>query len=193
METLLVIFCQERLGISDPALIGWFFGGHSLIGAMGVIAAPAIARRLGLGRAFVCGLAAMGGGFLALALAAPAFRALAPGWATVAAVFPAGLAVTGVSFVNVTFTTLRQQLPPPELRGRVIAASRTLSWAGLPVGAALGGAAAQAFGVGPVYVASAGTIVAVSLALVTGSLWRISADAAEEPSAGSAGDGGDPV
>lgn len=174
MEALLVIFCQERLGIG-PALIGWFFGGHSLIGALGIVAAPTMARRLGLGRAFVCGLAAMGAGFLALTLAAPAFRALSPVWATVAAVFPAGLAVTGVSFINVTFTTLRQQLPPPELRGRVIAASRTLSWAGLPLGAALGGAAAQAFGVVPVYLASAGAIVAVALLLTTGSLWRISA------------------
>ncbi len=89
-----------------------------------------MARRLGLGRAFVVGLLAMGGGFFALAAAAPAFAALPPVWSTVAAIFPAGLAVTGVSFINVTFTTLRQQLPPPELRGRVIAASRTLSWAG---------------------------------------------------------------
>jgi MFS family permease len=193
MEALLVIFCKERLGISDPALIGWFFGGHSLIGALGVIAAPAIARRLGLGRAFVSGLAAMGGGFLALALASPTFKALPPGWATVAAVFPAGLAVIGVSFVNVTFTTLRQQLPPPELRGRVIAASRTLSWAGLPLGAALGGAAAEAFGVGPVYLASAGAIVVVSLALVASSLWRMAAPAGEGEPTGSAGDDGDPL
>ncbi len=193
MEALLVIFCDERLGISDAALIGWFFGGHSLIGALGIIAAPAIARRLGLGRAFVCGLGAMGGGFLALALAAPAFKALSPGWATVAAIFPAGLAVIGVSFINVTFTTLRQQLPPPELRGRVIAASRTLSWAGLPLGAALGGAAAQAFGVGPVYVACAGAILAVSVVLTTGSLWRVATPEEEGASRGSAGDGGDAV
>lgn len=180
MEALLVLFCRERLDITDSALIGWFFGGHALLGAFGIVAAPAIMRRIGLGRAFVCGLLAMGGGFLALTVAAPAFAALPPVWSTVAAIFPAGLAVTGVSFVNVTFTTLRQELPPPELRGRVIAASRTLSWAGLPLGAALGGAAAEAFGVNAVYLGSASAIVALALALLTSSLWQI---------AGQAGDG----
>ena len=193
MEALLVIFCSDLLGISDRALIGWLISGQALIGALGVFAAPAISRRLGLGRAFVCGLAAMGGGFLALTLAAPAFKALSPGWATVAAIFPAGLAVIGVSFINVTFTTLRQQLPPAELRGRVIAASRTLSWAGLPVGAALGGAAAEAFGVRPVYLASSAAIVAIALLLTTGSLWRISVPGGEEGPGGSTGDGIDPV
>jgi len=175
MEALLVLFCQQRLGLDEGALIGWFFGGHSLLGAFGVIAAPTVARRLGLGRTFVVGLLAMGGGFFALAAAAPAFAALPPVWTTVAAVFPAGLAVTGVSFINVTFTTLRQQLPPAELRGRVIAASRTLSWAGLPVGAALGGAAAEAFGVNAVYLASAGTIAVLAAALTGTSLWKIEA------------------
>ncbi|MCU0280936.1 MAG: MFS transporter [Acidimicrobiia bacterium] len=180
MEALLVLFCRQRLGIEDGALIGWFFGGHALLGAFGVIAAPTVARRLGLGRAFVAGLLAMGGGFFALAAAAPAFASLPPVWTTVAAVFPAGLAVTGVSFINVTFTTLRQQLPPPELRGRVIAASRTLSWAGLPLGAALGGAAAQAFGVGALYLGGAGAIVILAAVLTGTSLWAISA----EPSSG---------
>jgi MFS family permease len=181
MEALLVLFCRQRLGIEDGALIGWFFGGHALLGAFGVIAAPTVARRLGLGRAFVAGLLAMGGGFFALAAAAPAFAALSPVWTTIAAVFPAGLAVTGVSFINVTFTTLRQQLPPPELRGRVIAASRTLSWAGLPLGAVLGGAAAEAFGLGPLYLGAAGAIVILGAALTATSLWAVSA---ESPSGG---------
>ncbi|MBM3695033.1 MAG: MFS transporter [Actinobacteria bacterium] len=178
MEALLVLFCADRLGITDGALIGWLFGGHSLLGALGVISAPAATRRLGLGRAFVAGLLAMGGGFLVLTLAAPALASLPPVWTVAVAVLPAGLAVTGVSYVNVAFTTLRQQLPPPALRGRVIAASRTLSWAGLPVGAALGGAAAEQFGVGAVYLGSAGVIVALALALVGGSLWAVREEAA---------------
>ena len=113
-----MLFCRERLGITDSALIGWFFGGHALLGAFGDRGRPGDQRRLGLGRAFVCGLLAMGGGFLALAVAAPAFAALPPVWSTVAAVFPAGLAVTGVSFVNVTFTTLRQRAAPAGAAGR---------------------------------------------------------------------------
>jgi hypothetical protein len=181
MEALLVLFCREQLGLTDGALIGWFFGGHSLLGALGVIAAPVAVRRLGLGRTFVCGLAAMGAGFLVLAISAPALSQLAPGLTTLWAIFPAGLAVTGVSFLNVAFTTLRQQLPPPELRGRVIAASRTLAWAGLPVGAVLGGAAGQAFGLPAVYMASAATITGMALLLCTTSLWRAPGPSAKTP------------
>jgi len=172
MEALLVLFCQEQLGLTEGALIGWFFGGHSLLGALGVIAAPVAVRRLGLGRTFVCGLAAMGTGFLVLAVAAPALSQLSPGLTTLWAIFPAGLAVTGVSFLNVAFTTLRQQLPPPELRGRVIAASRTLAWAGLPLGAVLGGVAGEAFGLPAVYIGSAATITGMALLLCATSLWR---------------------
>ena len=172
MEALLVLFCREQLGLTDSSFIGWFFGGHSLLGALGVVAAPAVARRLGLGRTFVVGLGAMGAGFLVLALAAPALADLSPALTTALAVLPAGVAVTGVSFLNVAFTTMRQQLPPPELRGRVIAASRTLSWAGLPLGAVLGGAAGEAFGLPPVYAGASVAIVGMSLVLTTTSLWH---------------------
>jgi hypothetical protein len=172
MEALLVLFCRGRLGITEDAFIGWFFGGHALVGALGIMAAPAVTRRIGLGRAFVLGLGALGAGFLVLDLAAPAIEGLPVWGSTLAAVFPAGLAVTGVSFVNVAFTTMRQQLPPPRLRGRVIAASRTLSWAGLPVGATLGGAAGQRFGVGTVYAWAAGAIVITAAVLVLSRLWR---------------------
>lgn len=182
MEALLVLFCREQLGLTEGALIGWFFGGHSLLGALGVIAAPVAARRLGLGRTFVLGLAAMGSGFLALTVSAPALSRLSPVITTLWAIFPAGLAVTGVSFLNVAFTTLRQQLPPPGLRGRVIAASRTLAWAGLPVGALMGGAAGEAFGLRAVYLGSATAITAMALLLCATSLWRV-----REPTAPAAG------
>jgi MFS family permease len=172
MESLLVLFCREQLGLTDSAYIGWFFGGHSLLGALAVVAAPALARRLGLGRTFVLGLAAMGGGFLALALAASALAALTPLLTTVFAILPAGVAVAGVSFLNVAFTTMRQQLPPPELRGRVISSSRTLAWAGLPLGAVLGGAAGQAFGLPAVYTGAAAAIVGMAVVLTATTLWR---------------------
>ena len=60
----------------------------------------------------------------------------------------------------------------------MIAASRTLSWAGLPLGAALGGAAAEAFGINAVYLGSASAIVALALALLTSSLWQIAGQSA---------------
>jgi hypothetical protein len=56
--------------------------------------------------------------------------------------------------------------------GRVIAASRTFAWAGLPLGAALGGLLAGVFGVIPVYVFGSTGVVAVALILTRTALYR---------------------
>ncbi|HSR14535.1 MAG TPA: MFS transporter, partial [Gemmatimonadales bacterium] len=172
MEALLVLFARDRLDISEEYLIGWFFAGHALLGALGVGAAPRLARWLGLGRTFVLGLAMLGGGFLVLSALAVPFAALSPVGSTMAAIVPAGVAVAGVSFTNVAFTTLRQQLPPPDLLGRVISASRTISWAGIPVGAALGGRLAEAFGITGVYLGASTALVGTALAVGLTRLWR---------------------
>jgi MFS family permease len=175
MEALLVLFATEALGIGDTALIGWFFAGHSLLGALGVAAAPRIARRIGLGPTFVLGLVMLGGGFLSLTLASDGVAALPDVAAVVVAAVPAGLSVAGVSFTNVAFSTLRQQIPPPELRGRVIAATRTFAWAGLPVGAALGGLLGERVGAEAVYIGASFSIIAVGALLSGTRLVRVSA------------------
>ncbi len=172
MEALLVALAEDRLDIPGR-LIGWFFGGHALLGALGLAAAPVLARRFGLGRVFVIGLFFLGAGFFALSVTAPAIAQLSPVASTVASVFPAGLSVAGVSFANVAFTTLRQQIPPQHLLGRVTAASRTLAWALLPVGATVGGALGQAFGVSAVYIGASTVLLVVALSLGTSSLWRV--------------------
>jgi MFS family permease len=166
MEALLVLFASEALGIEDGALIGWFFAGHSLLGALGVAAAPRISHRIGLGPTFVLGLVMLGGGFLGLTLASDGVAALPDPVAVVVAAIPAGLSVAGVSFTNVAFSTMRQQIPPPELRGRVIAATRTFAWAGLPVGAALGGLLGERVGAEAVYIAASFSIIAVGALLL---------------------------
>jgi len=165
MEALLVLFATEALGIDDRALIGWFFAGHSLLGALGVAAAPRIARRIGLGPTFVVGLLLLGGGFLGLTLASDAVAALPPVASVVVAALPAGVSVAGVSLTNVAFSTLRQQIPPAELLGRVIAATRTFAWAGLPVGAALGGVLGERVGPQAVYIAASFSIITVGALL----------------------------
>ena len=47
---------------------------------------------------------------------------------------------------------MRQRLSPPEMLGRVVAASRTISWSFIPLGAAIGGALSDAIGLLPVYI-----------------------------------------
>ncbi|HSG78139.1 MAG TPA: MFS transporter [Acidimicrobiia bacterium] len=172
MEALFVLFAQEHLDIRDEFLIGWFFAGHALLGTLGVGLAPRLTRRIGLGRVFVVGFLLLGTGFLVLAAAADAIAGLSPTTGTIIAIVPAGVAVAGVSFANVSVTTLRQQLTPPELLGRVIAASRTLAWAGLPVGAAVGGVLGNSLGVRTVYVGASLTIVVCALLMTMSQLWR---------------------
>ena len=62
--------------------------------------------------------------------------------------------------------------PPPELLGRVIAASRTLAWLGLPVGAAIGGLIAGKVGVVPVYVGGSLLVLGIATFLLGTALVR---------------------
>jgi len=170
LEALLVLFvATEVLGIEtmEQALtdegwkIGIFFALQAGIGSIGVAFAGKLARRIPLGTMYLLGLTLLGGGFLAVTLIAS--------WI---AVIPAGIAVTGVTFVNVALVTMRQRLAPPEQMGRVIAASRTFAWAGLPAGAAIGGLLAGWFGVVPVYIAGSVGVLVVTAFLATTPLYR---------------------
>ncbi|MBT8212291.1 MAG: MFS transporter, partial [Acidimicrobiia bacterium] len=69
----------------------------------------------------------------------------------------------GVGWVNVALTTLRQTSTPEHLQGRVIAASRSIAWAGLPLGAIVGSAVADLVGMVPVYIAGSSAVIVVAL------------------------------
>ncbi|WP_436760244.1 MFS transporter [Streptosporangium sp. V21-05] len=75
----------------------------------------------------------------------------------------AGMVVAGAgsSVWRILVATLRQNLTPPDLLGRVYAASRVLSWGVIPAGAALAGIGAEVWDVRTVFA------VATGLALVT--------------------------
>jgi len=170
LEALLVLFvATEILGLEDMEqgltqkglLIGLFFALQAAIGSVGVAFAGRAAKRLSLGSMYIVGLLMLGGGFLLVAIVG-----------TWMAVIPAGIAITGVTWVNVALVTLRQKLAPPEQMGRVIAASRTLAWAGLPLGAALGGYLATRFGIVPVYIAGSVGVLLVALILTRTALFR---------------------
>ncbi|MFD7665387.1 MFS transporter [Streptomyces sp. NPDC059788] len=81
-------------------------------------------------------------------------------WIVGAATFVGGL---GSGLWNVTVVTLRQQLIPDELLGRVSSASRLIGWGGMPLGAALAGLLAQF--VGPRLVFGLGALACALLLL----------------------------
>lgn len=172
LEALLVFFvATEVLGLpagnggfsltGEGLVIGLFFSLQALIGALGAAITPALARRLSLGHLYALGLALFGGGFLGVSLVH-----------SFVAFVPAGIGLAGVTLVNVSFTTLRQRTTPRPLLGRVIAASRTLAWAGLPLGAAIGGAVAAVVGVVPVYVAGSAAVLGTAIAITGTELFR---------------------
>jgi MFS family permease len=171
LEALLVLFvAQEVLGldVSQGATltegggqIALFFAAQAAIGSIGVAFAGRVTKRIPLGTMYIIGLVMLGAGFLAVAVMANWF-----------AVIPAGIAITGVTWVNVALVTMRQQLAPPDQMGRVISASRTFAWAGLPLGAALGGLLARVFGVVPVYIVGASSVIIVAILLMRTALYR---------------------
>jgi MFS family permease len=171
LEALLVLFVVTEIldrpadAVGDlttvGASVGIFYAINAAIGAIGASFAPRVSARIPLGTMYVLGLFLVGGGFLALAIIG-----------TFVAVIPAGLTFVGITWVNVSLTTMRQRLTPPELLGRVIAASRTLAWLGLPLGAAIGGLIAGQVGVVPVYVGGSLLVLGVAAFLLGTALVR---------------------
>ncbi len=159
-EATLALFGREDLGLTEAG-VGWLYASQSLIGAAGALVADRVARRLRLGRTFVVGLAIVAVG---LALTSVSSNFLA--------VVPVGLVLVGVGWVNVAMATMRQRLTPPELLGRVASASRTIAWAGMPVGGVLGGVIGERIGLSSLYAWAAGVVVVVAGLLALSELWR---------------------
>lgn len=180
LEILLLKFVDEKLlataslpgfletMFQGPARVGFFVALQAAIGSIGILVAPRVAGRLKLGRMYVIGMLALGLGFAVVS-------AMSNFWA----VLPAGFALAGVGWVNVAFFTLRQRLTPEEMLGRVIAASRTVSWILIPVGAALGGWLADRIGLVPVYLFGSLAVVGVATVMLATPLYA--ADGSPSP------------
>ncbi|HSM02879.1 MAG TPA: MFS transporter [Acidimicrobiia bacterium] len=162
LAAVMTLYAEQELGILSESNLGLFFAGFSLIGVVGVSLAPGIVARVGLGRSVVVGGLVFGVGAIGAGLADGAW-----------AVIPFGIAMGGVSLNQVAFVTLRQRLTPPHLLGRVIAASRTIAWGGIPVGLMIGTPIGDAVGLRPLFVGSGILIAVIAVLLVTGPLWRV--------------------
>ena len=167
-EATLALYGREDLGLSELG-VGWLYAAQGLIGAAGALVADRVARRLKLGRMFVVGLAVVGVGLIGTARSD-----------SFLAVIPVGMVLLGVGWVNVAMATLRQRLTPKERLGRVAATSRTIAWAGMPLGGVLGGVIGESAGLGPLYTGAAGVVFAVVAFLAVTDLWRRPVDVVAE-------------
>ncbi|NNC74742.1 MAG: MFS transporter [Acidimicrobiia bacterium] len=159
LEALLVLFVaaeipklEQLAGLSDGVHVGAFIGVQAAVGSIGVAIAPRVERHSSLAAMFIAGLVMLGSGFLTVAVTRTFWSAIA-----------AGVGLAGVGWVNVALTTLRQTSTPEHLQGRVIAASRSIAWAGLPLGAIVGSAVADLVGMVPVYIAGSSAVIVVAL------------------------------
>ena len=145
---------------ADEALVGLFIGLQAAIGSAMIFFGPRIAKRAHLGRMFTAGLVLFGLGFAVMAFSGSF-------WAFI----PAGIGVGGVGYANIAIVTMRQRLAPPEMLGRVVAASRTISWSLIPLGAAIGGAVADTSGLIPVYSVGTAGVIATAILITRTRVW----------------------
>jgi len=169
---VLVLFSQDRLGLNEAG-----YGILLAAGAIGGIPAgllgPAIIRRLGEGPVLIG----------ATALAGVAYFVAAT--TTSPIVMGVTMVTEGVAFTlsNIVVITLRQNIVPNALLGRVTSVYRLIAVGAMPIGALMGGLVARAFGLtAPFWVAAVGLVL---LAIVIAPFMRTSRIRALPP--------GDPV
>ncbi|RPI25337.1 MAG: MFS transporter [Actinobacteria bacterium] len=136
----LLLHAVRQLGL-DAAAIGLVFVGGGIGSFIGAWFGPRLTHRFGYGRVLLA--------TMAVGNTAPVAAILANGDATTSlAVLVALFWVMGVGIgiANVHAVSLRQMMVSDELRGRINAGYRLVSWSVLPLGAMVGGILASAIG-----------------------------------------------
>ncbi|CAN7296322.1 MFS transporter [Microbacterium sp. LjRoot45] len=127
-QAVIILFFLDTMGVSVAA-IGFVTAGIGVGALAGSLLAPRLVARFGRGRVMF-GAIFTGGATLVLTGLAP------EAWTAVGAF---ALSAGAVSVWNVPWGSLRQQIVPGEIFGRVLGVIRTLTWGLFPVATLLGG------------------------------------------------------
>ena len=139
-----VLFATGPMGLSDAGY-GLVLSSSALGGVAGSAAGPWLERRFGRARCLFGAIVLFGA-----TLSVPAFTT------DVAANVAAFVCASFGSVVwNVITVSLRQRITPDHLLGRMNSAYRLLGWGTMPIGAALGGAIAEVWGLRPTFAVAA--------------------------------------
>jgi MFS family permease len=152
---LIVVVAVQHLGLSDH---DWRIGLLYAAACAGTLAAntalPRLTRLMPIGWITLAGLAA---NWLALLA-----------WATVTHLMPALITLlvwqATNSLVIVNGIVARQEAAPDHLQGRVNTTARMIAWGGQPLGAALGGVLAGAYGVRTALLVTGCAVLAAAIA-----------------------------
>jgi len=157
-----LLYVSRELGLS-PGVIGAIYAIGSVGTLAGAVLAAQLTRRLGVNRALVLAALVASAGMLLRPLAVP------PEWLTVV-LLASGQALFGFAVPNwnINQTSLRQELTPARLQGRVHASFRFLARGAMPVGMLVGGVLGSAIGLRPtLLLAAVGALLAVVTVLLS--------------------------
>ncbi|MFK8908484.1 MFS transporter [Streptomyces sp. YS-3] len=157
LNDLIIYHLKHDLGQGDGA-VGTVFAVGALGTVLGALFVAPIRHRLGFGVTWTGGVAVCG-----LALAAVGSAGSTAGIAALTAVFLGCVSVSGTCSMS-----LRQEVTPDHLLGRVTSAFWTIHYSAAPIGAAVLTWAAQRYGTGPVcFLAGVCCLLVAVLALFT--------------------------
>lgn len=131
-QAVIVLFFVDELAV-PAAAIGFVTAGLGVGALCGSLLAPRLVARWGRGPVMFGGILS-GGVAMTLTGIAPSV------WTAVIAF---ALAACAVSIWNVPWGSLRQQIIPPDMFGRVLGITRTLTWGLFPIATILGGLVAR--------------------------------------------------
>lgn len=139
VESLGPVFLVRTLGLS-PGYVGLMLAAGACGGVVGGLASGLLARKIGSARVSWLSMTVF-------ALPGLLIPAAGRGWLSL--LFAAGWTswTFSATICGVALTSYRQAICPPELLGRVNAASRWVTWGTLPLGGVVGGTLAAATGV----------------------------------------------
>ena len=156
----LVVFAKRQLDASDSRVALLYAAGSAGVVLLSLAAGP-VRRRLSFSLAALGALAL--DGLLTIVLATTR-------WYWVALALWAAISGLGI-FFNINTVSLRQQIVPNHLLGRVISIAGVLAWSAIPVGALVGGWAVERTGsVALVYGVIGAVVVLIALAFAFGPL-----------------------
>jgi MFS family permease len=156
----IVLLAKHGLGASDSE-VGWFFSAGSAGVIVFALLAPA-ALRLGSYGQIVIAASIANGVFTILLAEAP----------SVAVGLIAYAGVIGMTeLFGINTASVRQEITPPHLLGRVISTAMVLAWSIQPVGAVVGGIAIEQSGsVRLVYAVAGAALIVIGLGFAAGAL-----------------------
>jgi MFS family permease len=161
---LFVYYIKHDLGYPDTAL-GMVFATSSVGGILGGLLAAPLRRHMGFARTYVGAIivSAIPLALIGLAMSVPLIAALA------------GLFQVGSVVMSVNSLSLRQQMTPDHLQGRVTSAAWTLFTVAMPLGSAAGTALAARLGVPLVFAMMGACCLSTALVAIFTPLGRATA------------------